>query len=197
MKVTAGKTTTLGDTTWTIAHPGRSIAWEIGIPDRSAAEFADSANYWVPYNYHTLRDKFPNPVEYTIGTSVASRDFPYVQNGLWQSDGKLVAWPWNLHFNLSSVPSSGDATLVVAIAGADSAHLQVTVNGTKPVSQDPPVQGGDVLLREGIHANYCTMAFTIPVSSLHAGANTLQLLESKTKTERSHVMYDYLRLELP
>jgi hypothetical protein len=32
VKVTAGNTTALGDTTWVIAHPGRSIAWEIGIP---------------------------------------------------------------------------------------------------------------------------------------------------------------------
>jgi rhamnogalacturonan endolyase len=195
--VTAGRTTALGDIIWTISHPGRSIAWEIGIPDRSAGEFADAANYWVPYNYHTLHRKFPNPVEYTIGSSVAARDFPYVQSGLRQEDGSLVAWPWNIHFNLPSVPGSGNATLVVAIASSDSAHLEMTVNGAKPISQDPPIQGGDTLLREAVHAKYCTLTFPIPVSRLHVGTNTIQLLESKTKTERSHIMYDYLRLEMP
>lgn len=50
VKVSARDTTALGDVTWTISHPGRSIAREIGIPDRSAEEFADGANYWVPYN---------------------------------------------------------------------------------------------------------------------------------------------------
>jgi len=197
VKVTAGHATALGNTTWTISHVGQSIAWEIGVPDRSAEEVADAANYWVPYNYHTLHRKFPNPVEYTIGSSLAARDFPYVHSALWLADRKTVAWPWNLHFNLSSLPGSGNATLVVAIASSDSARLQITVNGTKPISQDPPIQGGDTLLREGVHAKYCTMTFPIPVSNLHAGANTIQLLESKTKSERSHIMYDYLRLEMP
>ncbi|MDR3405937.1 MAG: polysaccharide lyase family 4 protein [Chthoniobacter sp.] len=197
VQVTAGETTALGNTTWVVAHPGRSIAWEIGIPDRSAEEFADAANHWVPYNYHTLHEKFPNPVEYTIGSSVASRDFPYVHSALWQSDGKTVAWPWNLHFNLSSVPGSGDATLVVAIASSISARLQVTVNGTPLESQVAPVEGGNSLLREGVHAKYCTMRFTIPVSNLKVGANTLQLLQTKTKGEQAHIMYDYLRLEMP
>jgi rhamnogalacturonan endolyase len=197
VNVTAGNTTALGNTTWAIAHPGRSIAWEIGIPDRSAEEFADAANYWVPYNYHTLRAKFPNPVEYTIGQSVASRDFPYAHSALWQLDGKTVAWPWNLHFDLPSVPASGDATLVVAIASSISARLQVTVNGTPLESQVPPVEGGNSLLREGVHAKYCTMSFKIPVANLKAGANTLRLLQTKLTGEQAHIMYDYLRLEMP
>ncbi|MEA3208710.1 MAG: hypothetical protein QOE70_1767 [Chthoniobacter sp.] len=197
VKVTAGDTTALGDTTWAIAHPGRSMVWEIGIPDRSAEEFADGASYWVPYNYHTLHEKFPNPVEYTIGRSVAARDFPYVHSALWLPDGKTVAWPWNLHFNLPGVPGSGNATLVVAIASSDGARLQVTVNGTLPVSQVAPVEGGNTLLREAVHAKYCTMTFTIPVSSLKEGANTIQLLQSKSKAEKAHIMYDYLRLEMP
>ena len=195
--VTAGQTNALGSITWTISHPGRSIAWEIGIPDRSAAEFADGANYWVPYNYHTLSGKFPNPVEYTIGRSVASRDFPYVQSALWQPDGTTAGWPWNIHFNLSKVPSSGRATMVVAIASSESARLQVTVNGTEPFSQVAPVEGGNALLREGVHAKYCTETFTIPVSLLKVGANTIQLLQSKTKADKSHIMYDYIRLEMP
>jgi hypothetical protein len=172
--------------------PGRSA-----FPDRSAEEFADAANYWVPYNYRTLHGKFPNPVEYTIGSSVASRDFPYVHSALWQPDGKTVAWPWNLRFHLASVPGSGDATLVLAIASSVGARLQVTVNGTQLESQVPPVEAGNSLLREGVHAKYCTMSFKIPVSNLKVGANTLQLLQTKLKGEQAHIMYDYLRLELP
>jgi hypothetical protein len=41
------------------------------------------------------------------------------------------------------------------------------------------------------------MTFTIPVSNLKAGANTIQLLQSKSKSEQAHIMYDYLRLEMP
>jgi rhamnogalacturonan endolyase len=86
---------------------------------------------------------------------------------------------------------------VVAIASSDSARLHVTVNGNKPVSQVAPIEGGNALLREAAHANYCVMTFTIPVASLKVGANTIQLLQSKSKTEQSHLMYDYLRLEMP
>jgi rhamnogalacturonan endolyase len=197
VKVTAGQATALGDTRWTISHPGKSIAWEIGIPDRSAAEFADAANHWVPYNYHMLHEKFPNPVEYAIGRSVAARDFPYAHSALWLAERTTVAWPWNLHFDLASVPASGDATLVVAVAGSDSARLQVTVNGTKLDSQIPPAEGGNALLREAVHAKYGTMTFTIPVSNLKVGANTIQLLQLKSKSEQAHIMYDYLRLEMP
>jgi len=197
VKVTAGETNTLGDIPWSIVHPGQSIAWEIGIADRSAEEFADAANYWVPYNYRTLHQKFPNPVEYTVGNNVAARDFPYVQSALWQDGGKTVAWPWNIHFNLPSVPASGDATLVVAIASSVGASLQVTINGNKLASQVPPVEGGNSLLREGVHGKYCTMRFSIPVSNLKPGANALQLLQTKIRSEQSHIMYDYLRLELP
>jgi rhamnogalacturonan endolyase len=87
--------------------------------------------------------------------------------------------------------------MVVAIASSESARLQVTVNGTEPFSQVAPVEGGNALLREGVHAKYCTETFTIPVSLLKVGANTIQLLQSKTKADKSHIMYDYIRLEMP
>jgi rhamnogalacturonan endolyase len=197
--VTAGQTKALGNTTWTISHPGQSIAWEIGTPDRSAAEFADSATYYVPYEFETLYKKFPNPVEYTVGSSVPSRDFPYVQSALWQPDGSTVAWPWNIHFNLANVPSSGKATLVVAIASSNTAHLKVFVNGsTTPVGDlTPSVDGGNALLREVVHAKYCVENITIPVSSLRAGANTIKLLQSAANYSGNSIMYDYLRLEMP
>jgi rhamnogalacturonan endolyase len=151
----------------------------------------------VPYNYHTLHEKFPNPVEYVIGKSVTGRDFPYVHSALWLADRTTVAWPWNLHFDLASVPASGDATLVVAIAGSDGARLQITVNGTRLDNKIPPAEGGNALLREAVHAKYGTLTFTIPVSNLKMGANTIQLLQSKSKSEQAHIMYDYLRLEMP
>ena len=74
---------------------------------------------------------------------------------------------------------------------------EITVNGAQLESQVPPVEGGNSLLREGVHAKYCTMSFTIPVSNLKVGANTLQLLQTKNKSEPAHIMYDYLRLEMP
>jgi len=95
------------------------------------------------------------------------------------------------------VPGSGGATLVVAIASSVGARLQVTINGTRLDSQVAPIEAGNGLLREAAHGKYCTMSFTIPVSNLKTGANTLQLLQTKNKSEQAHIMYDYLRLEMP
>ncbi len=197
VSIAAGQTAQLGNVTWTVPHAGKTIVWEIGVPDRTAAEFADGANSWVPYNFQTLHRKFPNPVEYVVGSSDAARDFPYVHCALWQPGNKLVAWPWNIHFHLASPPASGDATLVVAVASSLGAHLQVSLNGLPIGDQVPPVEGGNALLRESAHAKYSTLSFSIPVSKLRAGDNTLQLLQSRTKAAGAHVMYDYLRLELP
>ena len=40
ISVTAGHDGSLGDVTWAVPHAGRRIAWEVGTPDRSAAECA-------------------------------------------------------------------------------------------------------------------------------------------------------------
>ena len=52
------------------------------------------------------------------------------------------------------------------------------------------------MLRESIHAKYCVEYLTIPTSHLLKGANTITLEQTNTSTQ-THVMYDYLNLELP
>ncbi len=64
---------------------------------------------------------------------------------------------------------------------------------------EPAIDGGNVLIREGIHAKYCVERVPIPVSLLKTGANTITLVEGlgRNNLPFSHVMYDYLDLELP
>ena len=59
----------------------------------------------------------------------------------------------------------------------------------------PAVQGGNALLREGIHAKYCVEYVTIPAGRLKAGENTISLSLAGALSAQSHVMYDYLSLE--
>ncbi|MGC3991172.1 MAG: hypothetical protein QM796_16140 [Chthoniobacteraceae bacterium] len=44
--VKAGSATDLGQLVWNVPHPGHHLAWEIGIPDRSAAEFKHGNDYF-------------------------------------------------------------------------------------------------------------------------------------------------------
>lgn len=198
--VAAGQTNALGNLTWTITHPGQYIVWELGTPDRTSAEFAEgSTNYYVPYEFQTLSSKFPNPINFSIGNSVISRDMPYVQSALWMPGDTTVAWPWNFSFTLSSVPTSGNATLTIAFAAADSAHMQIFVNGgTTPVADFfPSVSGGNALLREVNHAKYCVHYIPIPVSALRVGTNTIQLLQASAGYAGNNAMYDYINFEMP
>ena len=195
--VSAGQTTNVGDLTWNVPHKGRRIAWEIGIPDRSAAEFRHGNDYFLPYLYLEIPKEFPNPLEYYVSkgnwnTAWNYAHAPYVQ------DGKQVPFRWNIHYRLGSKPS-GDATLTLAFASAQRARIEVYSNDeSHPVATVVPTdQGGNALLREGIHAKYGVSYATIPASSLKEGDNVLTLVQSKASYVGNHVMYDYLNLELP
>jgi len=202
ISVTAGGTTSLGNVTWNVVHPGNSIAWEIGVPDRSAAEFRHGNDYFQAFLYNNFSNELPNPINYTVGTSNWATDWNYVHTA-YNVGGTLNQWPWNIHFNLASVPASGNATLTLAWASTNSAAEQVFVNDpnmANPPLTDftPAVGGGNALIREGIHAKYSVDYVTIPVSLLHAGANTITLLQRRGVSGiGNHVMYDYINLELP
>jgi len=200
--VSSGATTALGNTIWNVFHPGNSIAWEIGVPDRSASEFWHGSDYFQAFLYNNFANEFPNPLNYTVETSNWATDWNYVHSA-YNVGGTLYQWPWNINFNLDSVPSSGDATLTLAWASTDHAAEQVFINDpnmTNPPLTDfyPSVGGGDALIREGIHAKYGVDYITIPVSLLRHGTNTITLLQRRGISGiTNHVMYDYISLELP
>jgi rhamnogalacturonan endolyase len=195
--VAAGKTTPLGDVLWNVPHKGKSIAWEIGVPDRTAKEFRHGDDYFHGYVWQNFQNEFSNPLEYTVGKSDWSKDWNYAQSWYQVGDNK-VPWKWRIHFNLAKVPP-GVATMTFAIASAHgNAHINVYVNDeSKPFGVvTPSIQGGNAMLRESIHAKYCVEYLSIPTSRLVAGANTITLEQSSINTQ-THIMYDYLNLELP
>jgi rhamnogalacturonan endolyase len=197
--VSAGKTASLGTVTWSVPHAGRKIAWEIGVPDRTAREFRHGNDYFRAYLWDVYPKEFTNPLVYTIGTSNPAKDWNYVQSAIPASGStELKNWDWQINFKLGSVPSKGDATLTIAFASAHTPRLWLLVNGDpEPFARiTPPVSGGNALLRQGIHAKYSFVDVTIPVTRLKSGANTLTLRFSES-SQAAHVMYDYLRLELP
>lgn len=195
--IAAGKTTELGELTWNVAHHGQRIAWEIGVPDRTAKEFRHGNDYFQGYLWTHFAKEFAHPLEYTIGKSTPGQDWNYAQGRYAQGDAP-APHEWRIHFRLPSVPS-GSAVLTLAIASADRARIRVFVNGGhRPLAEvTPAVQGGNALLREGIHAKYCVEYVTIPADRLKAGENTIALALASVRDAGAHVMYDYLNLELP
>lgn len=203
--VTAGATNLLGNLNWTVSHPGGRIVWEIGIPDRSAAEFRHGTNYWQPFLWDQYYREFSNPLEYTVGVSNWTNDWNYAQSGYETSapGNHWAPWKWRIHFTLTNLPSTGQATLTVAVASMNHSAIDVYVNDeSTPVGEvaltfPGGTSGGNALTREGIHAKYGLGYQPIPISSLHTGANTITLVEHPVNGFFDHVMYDYLDLELP
>jgi len=196
--VTAGSDTPLGEVTWRIPHHGKSIAWEIGVPDRSSAEFAHgSTDWWKPYGWNDFAGQFSNPLNYDVSAKNWSTALNYAQTG-YGMGATRVPWDWRIHFNLNSVPS-GDATMTLAFASVYCKGMNVTVNNAAPVhlGLEGPANGGNALLRESNHAKYSVTYVTIPPGQLVAGANTITLTVTPLKWDGDHVMYDYINLELP
>lgn len=196
--VVAGATNDVSQLLWAVPHHGRSLAWEIGVPDRTAREFHHGTDYFHDYLWNNFGREFPNPLEYTIGRS-NPRDWNYVQTA-YRIDGKVQStpWVWRIHFNLTNVPP-GAATMTMAIASAQYATINVFVNGERrPIAKvTPSIQGGDALLRQGIHAKYCVEYVSLPTSHFKIGENIISLSLENDSRPAAHVMYDYLNLEMP
>lgn len=201
-EIVAGASGDAGEIEWRVTHPGASIAWEIGKPDRSAAEFRHGNDYSEPYLWERFPAEWPNPLVYRIGSSRAETDWNYVQCARETRDetGKIVrgGWDWQVKFDLAALPDDGEATLTVAFASAHYLRLWLHINGdNRPFTRiEPSVTGGNALLRQGIHAKYCHLDIRIPVKRLRVGENTFTF-RFGAYDPGSHVMYDYLRLELP
>lgn len=195
--IKAGSNPLAEDVVWEVPHKGKSLAWEIGVPDRTAKEFRHGTDYFRGYLWTRFQEEFKNPLEYTVGKSDVSKDWNYAHS--WYQVGKKrEPWRWRIHFNLAAIPE-GDATLTFAFAGAHGrARINTFVNSeAKPFAiVTPSIQGGNALLRESIHAKYCVEYLTIPTSRLKQGDNTITLEQANTDTQ-THVMYDFLSLELP
>jgi rhamnogalacturonan endolyase len=193
VEVKAGQTVSLNQIIWHVKHPGRQIAWEIGVPDRTTTEFAHGKDYYTPLLYQQLETEIPEPLDFTIGKSDSAKDWYYAQyhhgNG---GNDRGSPSHWRIHFNLASAPS-GPSTLTLAFAGADRGRIGVEANGHRIGEVTPPVQGGNILIREGAHGKYSYSYVTIPTGDLHAGENTITLMQES----QGFVMYDFLNLETP
>jgi rhamnogalacturonan endolyase len=196
--VIAGADLPLGDVTWNVPHKGTSIAWEIGVPDRTAKEFRHGTDYFHGYVWQSFGNEWPNPLDYTIGKSNPATDWNYAQTPYRQGT-KVSPWKWRIHFKLSSVPASGNAWLTLAIASAQHASINVYANDEPAplATVRPSIQGGNALLRESIHAKYCVEYVPIPVGKLKVGDNTITLEFPAGHGADAHVMYDYVDLEMP
>jgi rhamnogalacturonan endolyase len=188
VSIAAGEKKDLGKFVWKPVRHGRQL-WEIGVPDRSAAEFRHGDDYWHWGLYNDYAKEFPDDVHFVIGKSDVRKDWNYAQP---PRDGKPTTW--SVTFELPEAPK-GKATLRLAICGnRGRGGVLVTVND-KAVGGTGRLLDSGVMHRDGIRGYWEERSVPFDASLLKAGKNVLKLT-NPGKGWVDGVLYDYLRLEL-
>ncbi|MGC4089642.1 MAG: polysaccharide lyase family protein [Polyangiaceae bacterium] len=176
--ISAANTTNLGTVAWLPDRLGPNV-WEIGVPDRTPAEFFRGNQPWRYGVSKAFTTDFPSGINYSVGSSDWSKHWNYMQPG----------GSWNVQFNLASVPTNvSGASLVLDVAGSDGITLTATVNATKVGTCSMPFDDGSID-RDQPHGAFRSCRIAVPLTQLKTGANQLAIASS------SNLMWDYVRLE--
>ncbi|XP_047256560.1 probable rhamnogalacturonate lyase B [Capsicum annuum] len=194
--------------------------WEIGIPDRTAAEFfiPDAqprllnqlyvANQQERFRQYGLWDRYTeiytDDLVFTVGSSRYQTDwfFAHLNRYFYNDDGNKTYAPttWQVLFDLEDVDQSSNYTLQLALASAHEAELQVRFND--PETDAPHYTTGligkdNAIARHGIHGIYRLYTINVPGSLLGIGTNVMYLKQTRGDGPFRGIMYDYIRLEGP
>ena len=198
--VEAGGSVELGKLGWVPVRYGEQL-WQIGIPNRSAAEFLNGDDHWHWGEYIRYATLFPNDVNYTIGESDYGKDWFIYQVPHDErlpdltGTGRGRATPWTVNFTLAKAPEPGERGILrLALAGVGARSIAVQVNGKDAGTVDGLVYNATIN-RDGIEGSWVEKDVPFDASLLHAGANRLTLTVPAGGLT-SGICYDAVRLEL-
>ncbi|XP_077215008.1 uncharacterized protein LOC143849729 [Tasmannia lanceolata] len=213
--ITSGCDIDLGDLVYEPPRVGPTL-WEIGVPDRSAAEFyiPDPNPMYINKLYinHPERfrqyglweryaDLYPDGnLVYTVGVSDFRNDWFFAQVTRKKENNTYEATTWQIKFNLGSINKNGSYKLRLAIAMASVSELQVRFNDSKvnPPHFSTGLIGKDnAIARHGIHGLYWLFSVDVQITWLVEGDNTIFLTQPRSVSPFQGIMYDYIRLEGP
>ncbi|KAL5145213.1 Glucose-6-phosphate isomerase 1, chloroplastic [Glycine soja] len=197
INITEGCDIDLGDLVYEPPRDGPTL-WEIGIPDRSAAEFyvPDPNPKYINKLYVNHPDKFrqyglweryaelypDKDLIYTIGVSDYTKDWFFAQVTRKKDDNTYQGTTWQIKFKLDSVNKSSSYKLRVALASATLSELQVRVNNPKaprPLFSSGLIGRDNSIARHGIHGLYWLYNVGIPGTQLVEGDNTIFLTQTR------------------
>ncbi|XP_027356038.1 uncharacterized protein LOC113865571 isoform X5 [Abrus precatorius] len=205
----------LGELVYEPPRDGPTL-WEIGIPDRSAAEFYVPdpnpqyinklfINHPDRFRQYGLWDRYTElypdaDLVYTVGVSDYTKDWFFAQAPRKREDNTHQGTTWQIKFEVSGVVQGSTYKLRVALASATLAELQIRVND--PNSRRPLFTSGLIgrdnsIARHGIHGLYWLYHVNIPCSLLIDGTNTIYFTQPRCTSPFQGLMYDYIRLEGP
>ncbi|CAL5332656.1 hypothetical protein CsSME_00014125 [Camellia sinensis var. sinensis] len=220
INVIAGSAIDTGDLVYEPPRDGSTL-WEIGIADRSAAEFyvPDPNPMYINKLYVNHPDRFrqyglwerytdlypDEDLVYTIGVSDYKKDWFFAQVTRKIGDNTYKGTTWQIKFTLENVDQSetiGTYKLRLALASVHNSKLQVRVNDEEanpPLFTSGVIGGDNAIARHGIHGIYWVFNVDIPSSQLMQGGdiNSIYLTQTRNNSPFQGIMYDYIRLEGP
>lgn len=160
--------------------------WQIGQEDGKSGEFALVGH----------AEDYQNDPVFVIGSSVAAKDWPFVQPGPIDTWAGKRPHTFSIIFGLSGKPASGDCILHVALADTQERSaplLNILINGQTFEQQTP--NGGGSLVLHGEPGTPKPYSFDIhfPAELLHAGPNSIDI----TTVKGSWILYDAVSLNAP
>ncbi|KAK9930126.1 hypothetical protein M0R45_027181 [Rubus argutus] len=182
INITSGSFIEMGDLVFEPPRDGPTL-WEIGIPDRSAAEF------YVP-------DPDPNILISSLLIILTGSGNMIPR----QKDNTHEGTTWQIKFKLENVDRKATYKLRVAIASATLAEMQVRINDPKarrPLFTSGLIGRDNSVARHGIHGIYWLFNINVPGAQLVEGDNTIFLTQPRCTSPFQGLMYDYIRLEGP
>ncbi len=203
VRVIANSTTRMAPALWPALANGTRI-WQIGVPDRSAAEFRhghDRRQFGL-WNLYPI--DFPHDVNYVIGKSRPNKDWNYCQVVAQRPDGSWHRPVWKITFILRR-RIQGTALLALGIAGASQAHgLNVALNG-HPLALVSLPHTDPCIYRDAVTGGmYRLKLVRFSGALLRKGWNTISLSLALRRMAaspykplampRGGVMYDFVRL---
>ncbi len=187
--VGSGGVLDLGRLEWVPVRYGEQV-WEIGRPDRTAAEFRHGDHYWQWGLFDQYPKDFPDDVNFVIGKSDPRKDWNYCQCP--RAD-RPNGTTWKVTFEMPEAPT-GVATLRLAFAATSARSVDVAVND-KPAGNSGPLQDTATIRRDGISGYWYERPVRFDAALMKAGTNVLALTIPPAGATNG-IEYDYLRLEL-
>ncbi|CAN1288414.1 Rhamnogalacturonate lyase [Linum perenne] len=209
VNVQPGGEVKLGPVTYKAPRNGPTL-WEIGIPDRSAAEFyvPDPDPQYVNklYRQYGLWERYTQlypktDLVFEVGKSNYSKDWFFAHVLRESGPNNYIPTTWQIIFDLPDVAPAGNYTLQLALASAQETNTFVYVNDLNaktPAFATERVGKDNAIARHGIHGIYWFFTAGLPSKLFVKGKNTIFLKSARgCQSALSGVMYDYIRLEGP
>lgn len=220
--VTSNGSTHLGELEWTPQTNGRQL-WQIGVPDRSAAEFhiAEGSPSRVPGldpyrewgTWLAYPTEFPDDVDFQIGVDNPAQDWNYFQPTI-RTPGtpSTLTVPfdgtptdWKIRFDADGA-TQGTATLTFGIASSVFGSLKVDVNGEEVAAWEavPGPTNDSALYRQSDRGVYRELSVEFDAALLEPTGNVINLRPFAEQPDPSapwtnafaSVMYDAIQLEV-